>query len=362
MYMRSGGYDPDKPTVLFLHGYIGSANDCMRVRRDHQVCATRVRFCALDRPGNGYSENYSAEGKGHLHFGKVAEATEDVLRAYGVKGDIILMFHSLGSYWAMALAHQVRDICSILQCVAVCCSVLQRVAVCCSVLQRDAVWHAFDRRSTDSDSWRWRIQVRDISNSSDMRFVGGVAIDALATQWVSPRDPRWISWNEPSPEADCNPNAPLHDPYGYGDLWKLIKTLTPTGLVRLLYATGFGNYNVVIKMYPSDVQGAVETYSMSRKFIDTAILETERWDINCGYAKAGEGVFAELVAFELIVVPKGLNLSALALLNPRSNVTIAQGPKENEHSGILLHKDYAPIVAQALLRVIRKVEVHLTET
>ena len=73
MYMISGGYDPDKPSVFFLDGYIGSANDCMRVRRDHQVCDTGIRFCALDRPGNGDSENYSVEGKGHLHFGKVAE-------------------------------------------------------------------------------------------------------------------------------------------------------------------------------------------------------------------------------------------------------------------------------------------------
>jgi len=122
--------------VLFLHGFTGSANDGLRVRRDIQLRATRVRFCALDRPGNGYSEGYSTEGPEQLHFGQIAEATEAVLRAFGINGDLILMFHSLGSYWGMALAHQVRDICNVLQCVAVCCSVLQCVAVCCSLLQR----------------------------------------------------------------------------------------------------------------------------------------------------------------------------------------------------------------------------------
>ena len=35
--------------------------------------------------------------------------------------------------------HNLRDTCSVLQCVAVCCSVLQCVAVCCSVLQCVAV-------------------------------------------------------------------------------------------------------------------------------------------------------------------------------------------------------------------------------
>jgi len=54
-----------------------------------------------------------------------------------VKSDIVLMFHSLGSYWAMAMAHQVRDICSVLQCPVVYCSVLQRVTACYSVMQCD---------------------------------------------------------------------------------------------------------------------------------------------------------------------------------------------------------------------------------
>jgi len=197
-------------------------------------------------------------------------------------------------------------------------------------------------------------QVHVISNSSDMRIVGAVAIDALA--------PQWVSWREPRPQAVCNCDAPLHDPYGFVVFWKYIKTASPTGLVRLLYASGLGGYDVVMKMYPSDVQGEVLGYSMRRKFFDTAVLEAERFDINCGYARRGEAILGHLLAFEVIVVPNDINLTALALLNPRSNVTITPGPPEDEHAGIILHKDYAPIVTQALLRVIHKTSAYLTET
>jgi len=44
------------------------------------------------------------------------------------------IWHSL-----MTLCVRCSQICSVLQCVAVCCSVLQCVAVCCSVLQCVAV-------------------------------------------------------------------------------------------------------------------------------------------------------------------------------------------------------------------------------
>jgi hypothetical protein len=103
-----GQYDATKPTVLFLHGFLGSSLDAEWVRRDPGVMASRVRFCAIDRPGYGYSQNYFwRKGNEHLHFGKVAEIDEAVLNTAGVTGPIVFLVHSLGLYEAMALAHQV---------------------------------------------------------------------------------------------------------------------------------------------------------------------------------------------------------------------------------------------------------------
>ena len=169
---KEGSYDPTKPTVLFLHGYLGSSNDAVWVHRDPAFGATGLRFCSLDRPGYGWSQGYFSgdvrRGAGRVrfarggggasrprharaaptpgahatrpiprrlqenqHFGKIAEITEAALRKAGVGGPLILLFHSLGGYHSLALAAQLR-----------------------------------------------------LSGASDMWLVGGVAVDAMTPRWV----------------------------------------------------------------------------------------------------------------------------------------------------------------------------------
>lgn len=279
----TGTYDPTKPTIIFLHGWVGNADNAIWVRQDPRLLATGLRFCSLDRPGYGYSENYFTE----KHFGKVASITEAVLHSMGIKGDLILMFHSLGAYWALALASQIKL----------------------------------------------------ISKDPNIQFVGAVAVDGVSTEWKE--------WDVPM--TSCSPYASKDSP---STLWSLVRAGAPSGLVRLGFLAGIGWFQDVIKMYPDYMQDTVFAYSMRRKYFDAIIIESQYWKINCGYAKAGEPIFAQLKAFEVIVVPNGLNLTQLALLNNRSNVTIASGPSGLEHSGILLHRDYAPICTDALLRVI----------
>lgn len=103
-----GGVDPSKPTVVFLHGWMGSALDASWLRADPAVLAKGLRFCSLDRPGYGWSDPYGELDDDEQHFGWAAAMTQDVLTQEGVSGDIILVYHSLGGFHALSFARQLR--------------------------------------------------------------------------------------------------------------------------------------------------------------------------------------------------------------------------------------------------------------
>jgi len=96
--------DPSLPTVVFLHGFLGSSLDASWVSSDPTFLAQGLRFCSLDRPGYGWSGPYNGDTQ-RRDFKYVAEITVEALQAAGVVGDVILLFHSLGGYWALSFAH-----------------------------------------------------------------------------------------------------------------------------------------------------------------------------------------------------------------------------------------------------------------
>ena len=56
------------------------------------------------------------------------------------------------------------------------------------------------------------------------------------------------------------------------------------------------------------------------------------------------------------MVPRGANLTQLALLNNNSRLVVRAGPAMDEHSGMLLERGHAEtVVTPALLRVLRDV-------
>eukprot|EP00928_Gymnodinium_smaydae_P016034 TRINITY_DN15977_c0_g1_i1.p1 TRINITY_DN15977_c0_g1~~TRINITY_DN15977_c0_g1_i1.p1 ORF type:complete len:516 (-),score=33.61 TRINITY_DN15977_c0_g1_i1:110-1468(-) len=280
----NGEYNESRPTILFLHGFLGSSLDVDRLRRHPDILATGLRFCSLDRPGYGWSSSWPSSMEPHM--GNVAQITQSALAALGISGDMILVFHSLGGYWALALA---------------------------KLLQSD----------------------------STRTILGGVAIDALV--------PRWKNWKEERQMSACNKE---HSPVG-GSFWKLVKTMEPTGLVRLLYVSNFAGYKELINIMHPDVQGPYFANAMSPKYFDVVITENERWEINCGWAIEGEAAMGEWKRLEVIVVPNGVNNSHFADLNTASNVDIQMGgPPGNEHSGIIFHPLHSQTIAAALLRVI----------
>lgn len=283
----STDYDAALPTVVFLHGWTGSGNDAEWVRRHPDFLATKLRFCSLDRPGYGWSDPYPA-GNEHKHFGFVAKVTEAVLRKQGVRGDVIMLFHSLGGYHTMAFLHHVKE----------------------------------------------------VSEFKDIRILGGVAVDAMA--------PDWLQHDVPRPAASCSPAAPFEG----GPLWPTFRILSATGVVRILYSSGFGGFNIAVLMYPADLTDKVSAYSMRRIFYDSVIVEDQRWSINCGYAIRGQAAMADLLALEVISLPGGLDMANFALMNNRSRLIVTPGPPEAQHSGIMLHHDYAPILVDSLVRVI----------
>ena len=139
------GKNKSAPTVLFLHGFLGGCLDPTWVRRDPAFIATGLQFCSIDRPGYGYGQGYDS-GDNVRHFGRVAKLTQEVLHKEKVTGKLILLFHSLGGYHALALANQ---------------------------LEKD----------------------------EDITIVAGVAIDAMT--------PRWRKWNISRKPEECNTDVAL---------------------------------------------------------------------------------------------------------------------------------------------------------
>jgi len=298
-----GTYDASlNATVLFLHGFLGSSNDGAWVRRDAAFRAAGVRYCSLDRPGYGWSENYAMGPHGGpdaaaSHFGRVAEMTAAALAAHGVRGRAVLLFHSLGAFHALALAALLRE------------------------------------RALAGEG------------GGGLEVMSAVAVDAVT--------PLWSKWNVQTTDLAtlCDVGAAVVPTHWF---WTTMRLLRPSGIPRLALAAGFGGFDALIGMYPPDIGPAARAYSMRRKFFDAVSTELSLWRVNCGHARRGEAAFAALRSLETIVVPAGLNLTVFAELNANSRLTVAGcAAAVDEHVGVMVQKDCAAaIVVPALLRAI----------
>ena len=103
-----GKYNSSQPTVLFMHGWSGSAFDATHVARDPKFVATGAKFCSMSRAGYGFSDTISHDTE-KSNFGYLAKMTQEGLHEIGVTGDLILMFHSYGGIQALALANQLSN-------------------------------------------------------------------------------------------------------------------------------------------------------------------------------------------------------------------------------------------------------------
>ena len=234
------GTNASAPTVLFLHGVTGSCLDAEWVRGHPAVTATGARFCAIDRPGYGWSDSYDADLP--PHFGTAATLVKEALSEHLAPSalaplKLVLMFHSLGGYHAGAL----------------------RAAL--------AIDQAFDVR-------------------------GVVAVDAMV--------PAWSGQNTSRPAAACDVDAPLSNSDANIPFWKLVRDAEPTGLVRIMYVSGVGGYNAVVLWFPRAVQPALLGNAMRAKYPRAILTERQRWAINCGYASAGMGDFAAVDHMEVL--------------------------------------------------------------
>eukprot|EP00750_Incisomonas_marina_P000634 INCI10445.2.p1 GENE.INCI10445.2~~INCI10445.2.p1 ORF type:complete len:602 (-),score=92.43 INCI10445.2:906-2711(-) len=266
---------PGDPTVLFLHGFLGSALDASWIARDPAFKETGLRFCSMDRPGYGYGWPYPV-AQPERHFGEVSKMTTAVLREAGITGDIVAVAHSLGGYWSMALAAH-------------------------------------------------------MTTTSDFNMTAVVSLDVLTPLWT--HDPSDESSElVPMPEENCNVNAPLAG----GVFYLTVRRILTTAIIRLLVDSGFDNYDALMRMMPRDLQATYEFQSGTRAKYFTAVTDDDaRWAINCGWARLGVEAFGQLAALEVVNVPRGVNLSRHADLNHRAVLTEPAGPDLDPHSGIL---------------------------
>merc|ERR1712032_1790808 len=128
-----------------------------------------ARICAIDRPSVGFSGQIS----GAHHFGHVAHVHHEALTAHGVRGNLILVFHSLGSFLGLALAAEVRD-------------------------------------------------------DPNFVVVGAVAVDASDPEWPNSNTPRNMA-------SDCNKNAEIQGLTTLVFAYRMFWTLVPSGVTRLLF-------------------------------------------------------------------------------------------------------------------------------
>ena len=289
------GTNASAPTVLFLHGVTGSCLDAEWVRGHPAVTATGARFCAIDRPGYGWSDSYDADLP--PHFGTAATLVKEALSEHLAPSalsplKLVLMFHSLGGYHAGAL----------------------RAAL--------AIDQAFDVR-------------------------GVVAVDAMV--------PAWSGQNTSRPAAACDVDAPLSNSDANIPFWKLVRDAEPTGLVRIMYVSGVGGYNAVVLWFPRAVQPALLGNAMRAKYPRAILTERQRWAINCGYASAGMGDFAAVDHMEVLtstVAGSGLDNDHWRDYGPGPSRTRVTYVVDAGHQAMLLKEGPAATVALALVRTI----------
>ena len=183
-----------------------------------------------------------------------------------------------------------------------------------------------------------------MEDDPDIHILGGVAIDALA--------PQWARENKRRPSTHCAVDAPLAPADWF---WSGVQKVEPSGLPRLMYATGFNGYDTLVRMLPEDIGPKYLANDMLPRYFQAVVDESRRWAQNCGYAKAGESAMKKFKRLDVIVVPDGVNVPQYSLLNNNSNVVILEGPKGNPHAGVLLDKAWAPKVAKVLIDVINEV-------
>ena len=298
------------PTIVFLHGYGGSSRDAHGVRTDPRFTASGLRLCSLDRPGYGWSEGYSPLAHDKRHFGKIAEITLDVLIKQEITGDLVIMFHSLGGYHALALSAAIAR-------------------------------QGFKDRPKPP---RWRVR-------------GMVAVDAMT--------PSWFAFDKPRPTDQCNVNV---EPVSTGWFWPAVRVVTPTGLPRIVYATGFGGFSDSVSLY-GKLADTMLNLNMRRKYTDSRLVESARWEMNCGYAIEGQKVLqeaaaGEFVALEVLVAIHGLNLTEFGAIASNSTAVKVQridltgkfSGSVSQHEALMLSEEASrEWVTPAVLRVARAV-------
>jgi pimeloyl-ACP methyl ester carboxylesterase len=310
LFCSDAGHNASLPTIVFLHGYGGSSRDAHAVRTDPRFTASGLRLCSLDRPGYGWSEGYATIAQADRHFGKIADLTLDVLAAQGIAGDLVLMFHSLGGYHALSLSAAISK-----------------------------------RRLRDQpEPPQWRVR-------------GMVAVDAMT--------PGWFDYEVPRTASECGTAVALA-PTGW--FWPAVRVVTPTGLPRLVYATGFGGFSDSVGLY-GGLANTMLNLNMRRKYIDSRLTESARWGLNCGYALKGQNVLQaaaanEYVALEVLVVIHGLNLTEFGAIASNStavnvsriDLTGQYSTSVSQHEALMLaERASREYVVPAVLRVVRAV-------
>ena len=167
--------------------------DAQSVRDNPTYNEHGIRFCSIDRPGYGWSEGYFNNNPDN--FNDVAKLTLQVLQKEEITGDLILNFHSLGAYHALALSAEILKL---------------------------------NQKETEKSTKLWKIR-------------GMVAVDAMV--------PEWYNYDKKRETTHCSTTAPLTDGNDTG-FWKLIRTVVPSGGPRLLYATGFMGFSDQVNLYP----------------------------------------------------------------------------------------------------------------
>lgn len=296
MHIYCEGSNDNLPTVVSLNGIYGSSLDSVWIRRHPLVVSSKVRFCSIDRPGAGWSEPWPSA----VDFGQVARYTREALEAAKSAGkagrDLVLLMHSLGGYHGLALA-------------------------------------------------------KELAHANELRIVGAVSADAMS--------PSWGRWDMPRPAAECSPTLqPSCSGWRECSFWRLVRLVEPTGIVRLLYVSGVGGFDTSVRALPEDIQATYLANAMKPSYLDYILTEGSAWGRNCGFAKLGESELTNpsVKRFEVVVVPDGVNLTALVgathldVLPYNCRPSGQTGP--SCHQSVVLDSAVSDHTAKALMRVV----------
>ena len=102
------------------------------------------------------------------------------------------------------------------------------------------------------------------------------------------------AYNDPN---FCNTNASFNNNLNVL-FWNLIQLSYPTGLHRIVYLSGFGWFRTAVELGPPDIYPIFEANSMRQKQIESILIESRRFDINCGWGKKGVPVFEQAINHE----------------------------------------------------------------